>query len=89
MVTEIVAQTNDSLVVGHDIGLQSYCSERKREFMMVVRFLMSALAAYASVGASARARIACDLQMRLLMGRLAERQEKLEFLRRESNGSVC
>jgi hypothetical protein len=50
MVTEIVAQENDSLVVGHDIGLQSYCSERKREFMMVVRFLMSALAAYASVG---------------------------------------
>src|SRR5882672_11805479 len=50
-VTEIVAQKNDSLVVGHDIGLQPYCSERKREFMMVVaRFLMRVLAAYAVVG---------------------------------------
>ncbi len=49
-VTEIVAQKNDSLVVGHDIGLQPYCSERKREFMMVARFLMRVLAAYAVVG---------------------------------------
>ncbi len=49
-VTEIVAQKNDSLVVGHDIGLQPYCSERKREFMMVARFLMRVLAACAVVG---------------------------------------
>jgi uncharacterized protein GlcG (DUF336 family) len=47
---EIVAQTNDSLVVGYDNGLQSRCSECKREFIMVLRFFVSALAAYAVLG---------------------------------------
>src|ERR1700730_12384691 len=50
MCDRIVAQRNDGLVVGHDNGLQSYCSECKREFIMVLRFFVSALAAYAVLG---------------------------------------
>jgi uncharacterized protein GlcG (DUF336 family) len=50
MCDRIVAQKNDCLVVGRDNGLPSHCSECKREFIMVLRFFVSALAAYAVLG---------------------------------------
>src|SRR5882757_1941266 len=41
---------NDGLVIGYDNGLRWHCSECKREFIMVLRFFVSALAAYAVLG---------------------------------------